>query len=57
MELYGEDNKNIKMTRGDSESISVNGLSLGAGDIITLTVKDHLNTSLLPYHKNIYIKL
>ena len=28
MELYGSDNKNISMTRGDSESLTVNGLNL-----------------------------
>lgn len=53
MELYGDDNKNIKMTRGDSESISVNGLTLVPGDTITLTVKDHINTSSIAFERKI----
>lgn len=51
MELYGGDNKDIKMTRGDSESITVNGLNLVSGDIIYLTVKDHVNTSDIAFQK------
>lgn len=53
MELYGTDNKNIRMTRGDSELISVNGLSLELGDIIYLTVKEHQNTSSIAFQKKV----
>jgi len=51
MELYGSDNKNISMTRGDSESLTVNGLNLVPGDIIYLTVKDHVNTTNIAFQK------
>lgn len=45
METYGNDLKNLKMTRGDSASISVNGLTLVNGDKVYLTVKENTNTS------------
>lgn len=44
MESYGSDLKNLKMTRGDSANISVNGLSLVNGDTIYMTVKDNVNS-------------
>jgi hypothetical protein len=53
LELYGKDNKNIKMTRGDSESIYVNGLNLVDGDIIYLTVKEHINTTSIAFQRKI----
>jgi len=51
MEIYGDDLKNIRMTRGDSESITVNGLNLVPGDTITLTVKDHINTDKIAFQR------
>ena len=51
MEIYGDDLKNIKMTRGDSESITVYGLNLVPGDTITLTVKDHINTDKIAFQR------
>ena len=51
LELYGEGNRNIKMTRGDSESIFVNGLNLVDGDIIYLTVKEHINTTSIAFQR------
>lgn len=53
MEFYGNDLKNIKMPRGDSESITINGLSLVPGDIVYLTVKEHINTSDIAFQKKI----
>jgi hypothetical protein len=46
MELSGADNKDLSMTRGDSESITINGLGLVNGDIIYLTVKEHIKYSI-----------
>jgi hypothetical protein len=45
MELYGSDLKNISMTRGDSESLTVKGLSLVNGDAIYMTVRTNVNTA------------
>jgi len=53
MELYGTDLKNIKMPRGDSESITVNGLSLVAEDTIYFTVKTNTNTKVISFQKKI----
>lgn len=39
MELFGDDMLNMRMTRGDSESIIIRGLPVVVGDIIYLTVK------------------
>ena len=44
MELYGNDLKNISMTRGDSESLTVKGLSLVHGDIIYMTARTNVNS-------------
>lgn len=53
MELSGADNKDLSMTRGDSESITINGLGLVSGDIIYLTVKEHINTSNIAFQKKV----
>ena len=53
MELYGDDNKNISITRGDSEAVLVKGLSLTTGDAIYLTVKEHANTSNIAFQKKV----
>ena len=44
IETYGNDLKNLKMTRGDSANIAITGLNLVEGDVIKLTVKEHSNT-------------
>lgn len=43
MELFGEDGLNMRMTRGDSESITIRGLPIVDGDIIYFTVKSSVN--------------
>lgn len=53
MELYGEDLKNISMTRGDSESLTVKGLSLVFGDVIQMTVRTNMNSARKELEKKI----
>ena len=45
METYGNDLKNLKMTRGDSANISVEGLTLVAGDEVKFTVKENVHAT------------
>lgn len=51
MKLYGNDGKNMEMTRGDTEIITVSCLANGIdmplqiGDIVYFTVKETINSS------------
>jgi phage gp45-like len=45
VETYGNDSKNLKMTRGDTANISVEGLTLVAGDEVKFTVKENVHAT------------